>query len=86
MDTPKFRFTGEGLRRRYRLPVRQCFYHRDGTFYQRLNAFPGALCDPQGYVEFDSEEEFARDSMLNIGKKVNVRNGIYRHPKYRRFS
>ena len=80
MDTPLYRFTGEGLRRRYKLPVRHALYHRDGTFYECLTRFPGALCDPQGWVHFDSEEEFERDPRIHIGRKVNVPHGIFRHP------
>jgi hypothetical protein len=85
VDTPLRRFTGEGLRRQYNLPVRHCLYHRDGTFYERLARFPGALCDPQGWVQFDSEEEFERDPRIKIGRKVNVTHGVFRHPKYRKF-
>src|SRR5436309_1635079 len=85
MDTAKYRHTGEGLRREYGLPVRHCLYHKDGTFYERLAYFPGALCDPQGYVQFETEAEFEHDSRLNIGKKVNVPGGLFTHPKYRRF-
>ena len=85
MDTPLHRFTGEGLRRQHNLPVRHCLYHRDGTFYERLSRFPGALCDPQGWVQFDTEEEFERDQRIKIGEKVNVPHGIFSHPKYQRF-
>lgn len=85
MDTTRYRYTGEGLRLQYNLPVRHCLYHKDGTFYERLAYFPGALCDSQGYVQFDTEAEFEHDPRLRIGRKVNVPRGIFSHPKYKAF-
>ena len=85
METVKHRFTGEQLRKEYSLPVHHCLYHKDGKFFERLTNFPGALCDPQGYLQYDTEAEFKNDPRLNIGKKVNVSGGISTHPKYRIF-
>jgi len=85
METVKYRFTGEQLRKEYSLPVHHCLYHKDGRFFERLVYFPGALCDPQGYLQYDTEAEFENDPRLSIGKKVNVPGGISTHPKYRTF-
>ena len=85
VETVKHRFTGKQLREEYSLPVDHCLYHKDGKFFERLIDFPGALCDPQGYLQYDTEAEFANDPRLNIGKKVNVPGGISTHPKYRTF-
>ena len=79
------RVTGEQLNRRYRLGVRHALYHKDGTFYECLTRFPGALCDSNGYVRFESEPEFARDPRLNIGEKVNIHSSLSSHPRYRLF-
>lgn len=83
--TVKYRFTGEQLREEYGLSVRHCLYHKDGKFFERLMHFPGALCDTQGYLQFDTEADFEKDHRLNIGQKVNVPGGISTHPSYRSF-
>jgi hypothetical protein len=79
------RVTGEHLNRKYRLGARHALYHKDGTFYERLSSFPGVLCDSAGFVRYDSEKQFDGDSRLNIGQKVNVRGGLFSHPRYERF-
>lgn len=79
------RMTGEHFNRQYQLGARHALYHRDGTFYERLTAFPGVLCDPLGFVRYDSEKQFLGDSWLHIGRKVNVPRGLYSHPRYQRF-
>lgn len=79
------RVTGEGLNRAFNLGARHALYHKDGTFFERLVMFPGILCDPKGYVRFESEAQFLGDSSLNIGEKVNVPRGLWSHPRYTRF-
>jgi hypothetical protein len=79
------RITGEGLNRRYRLGALHALYHKDGTFFERLVRFPGVLCDPKGYVRFESAAQFERDPRVAIGEKVNVRQGLSSHPRYQRF-
>ncbi len=79
------RITGEQLNRQHRLGARHALYHKDGTFYERLTAFPGVLCDARGFVRYDSEKQFDADPRLNIGRKVNVPGGLYSHPHYQRF-
>src|SRR5687768_16085757 len=46
------RLTGDLLARRWKVSVRHALYHRDGTWYNNLRRFPGALFDPHGYVVF----------------------------------
>lgn len=77
--------TGESLNRRHHLGLRHALYHKDGTFYERLARFPGGLCDPTGYVRFDTEHQFTQDSRISVGQKVNVQGGIASHPRYLRF-
>jgi hypothetical protein len=79
------RITGEGLNRRYRLGALHALYHKDGTFFERLIRFPGVLCDPKGYVRFESAAQFERDPRVAIGEKVNVHQGLSSHPRYQRF-
>jgi hypothetical protein len=57
----------------------------DGTFYERLDEFPGLLADPKGYVSYPTEEDFLNDKYLDVQDKVHVRDALSRHPKYRPF-
>ena len=79
------RLSGKKLKEKRNIPARQVLYHQDGTFYENLRQFPGALCDPNGYVLFSSEDEYNSSSYLHIGLKLNVPEGIYRIPGYRRW-
>jgi len=63
---------GELLNQKWRIGARHALYHKDGVWYNQLTRFPGALCDPRGYVVFRTEEEFRSCSRLRIGKEVNV--------------
>ena len=77
--------SGKRYKEKYKIPARQVLYHRDGTFYENLREFPGALCDPNGYVLFSSKDAYDSSSYLHIGLKLNVPEGISRMPGYRRF-
>jgi len=79
------RLSGKSLKEKWKIPARQVLYHQDGTFYENLREFPGALCDPSGYVLFSSKDEYNSSSYLHIGLKLNVPEGISRMPGYRRF-
>ena len=79
------RVTGEMLSQRYRLGALHALYHKDGMFFERLTKFPGALCDPRGFVLYRSGQEFERDPRLRIGQKVNVPGTLASHPNYRHF-
>ncbi|HSQ31458.1 MAG TPA: hypothetical protein VLN49_16495 [Gemmatimonadaceae bacterium] len=85
-NTVAERVTGAQLNRKYRLGVRHALYHKDGTFYERLARFPGALCDPRGFVRYENEQQFAKDQRLNIGEKVNIYQTLASHPRYQRFA
>ncbi len=80
------RITGDVLNHRFSLGARHALYHKDGTFYERLSQFPGVLCDPNGYVRYNNEHQFASDPRLSIGVKVNVHGGLNTHPRYDRFA
>ena len=76
------RITGRVLNVRWRIGARHALYHKDGTWYEQLTRFPGALCDPSGYVLFRTEHEFRRCPRLRIGEKVNVDGHLSRIPDY----
>ena len=77
------RITGNLLNHRHQLGAKHALYHKDGTFYERLAEYPGVLCDPGGYVRYESAHEFQRDPRLKIGRKVNVPGTLASHPRYR---
>ena len=68
--------SGKKLNIKWNIGARHCLYHVDGRFYERLERFPGALCDPGGYVLFKSQEDFENCPYLRINEKVNVKNSI----------
>ncbi len=78
------RVTGKILAQRWGVRVRQALYHKDGTWYNNLEHFPGALFDPDGFIVFHSEGEYRACRRLAIGKETNVRQGIKSIPGYQR--
>jgi 5-methylcytosine-specific restriction endonuclease McrA len=68
--------SGRRLNQQWGVNARHALYYKDGTFYERLENFPGALFDPCGYVLFETEEAFLECSQLQIGQKVHAPAGI----------
>jgi 5-methylcytosine-specific restriction protein A len=60
----------------WKIGARHCLYHHEGGFYENLQRFPGALCDPKGYVRFETESEYQNSSYLNIGAKTTLNNRV----------
>ena len=61
------RITGEYLNCKWQIGARQSRYREDGLFYMPLQRFPGALCDHNGYVLFETEEEYMNCPQLQRG-------------------
>jgi hypothetical protein len=70
------RLTAAVLERRWNVKVRHGLFHRDGTWYNRLTKFPGALFDPMGYVVFQSEQDYLNCPQVSVGEQTNVRPHI----------
>ena len=70
------KITGHYLNKKWKVGARHALYHRDGTWYECLEKFPGALFDPYGYILFETLEAYQRCSNLSHGVKLNVRGGI----------
>ncbi len=67
---------GKQAIKRWNLPVKQARFHQDGKFYNTLQNFPAALCDPKGYIIFETEEAYKNCNYLKIGaEKINVKGG-----------
>jgi hypothetical protein len=82
-DYPQTR-TGEYLNRKWNVNALHALYHYEGTFYEKLKKFPGALFDPNGYILFKTEQEYLNSHYLKIGKKLNVHSTISSIPGYKR--
>jgi 5-methylcytosine-specific restriction protein A len=78
------RITARLLAQRWNVDARHVLYHKDGTWYNNLERFPGALFDANGYVVFPSEADYLACPQLSIGKETNVRPHISAIRGYRR--
>src|SRR5215471_21742050 len=78
--------TGKDCIRRWKLQVRQARFHRDGSWYERLDRFPAAYCDPDGYKVFDSEDDLRTTPGVRIepSGQVWVPGGIAKLRGYRK--
>lgn len=75
------RITGAYLRRKWRIPVEQARYRETGNFFMPLKIFPRALCDSNGYVVFETEEEYKRHPKLRHGSsQSNPRVWVIPYP------
>jgi 5-methylcytosine-specific restriction protein A len=76
------RLTGRLLNARWRVGAEHALYHHEGTFYENLQAFPGALFDRTGYVLFPTRDSYRNCRELSIGRKTNVPGGIAQMSSY----
>ncbi len=76
--------SGNILNRMWNVGVQHSVYHRDGTWFENLMSFPGALFDRRGYLLFETEDEYKSCPHLSIGRKLNVSGGIASIPGYKR--
>lgn len=68
--------SGRRLNEIWSIGAAHALYHRDGTWFNRLEHFPGALCDPHGYVLFSSRHEYESTAGVNVGRQTNIPGGI----------
>ena len=74
--------SGRQLNREWGVNARHALYHVDGNFYERLESFPGALFDPNGYVLFETEDDYLNSPYLRHSTKTHVDGGISQMPNY----
>lgn len=74
--------SGKNLNREWDVGVRHPLYRDDGRFYMRLERFPGALFDANGYLLFETEQDYLNCAAIKIGKRVNIPCGIANIPRY----
>lgn len=75
-------FTGRELNDEWKVGARHALFHKDGTYYNHLHRFPGALFDLNGYVRFNSEDEYLKSRFLQHGQQLHVPGGISSVPGY----
>lgn len=76
------RITGKALNAKWRVGAKHALYLEHGNWYHPLRRFPGALFDANGYVIFQTEQDFKDSPYLKIRKRVHVRHGISSLPGY----
>ena len=78
--------TGPRLIKWWDMPVRQAKFHRDGWYYDPLTRFPAAYCDCNGFIIFQTQNEFLRCPYVHVfpGGQVNVERGISVIPGYQK--
>jgi hypothetical protein len=74
--------SGRALNDKWSIGAAHALYHVDGTWYHVLERFPAALCDPHGYVLFDTEHAYRHCPYLRIGIRTRVLGGISQMPGY----
>jgi predicted HNH restriction endonuclease len=73
---------GRHLNEQWEVRAQHALYRENGTWYHHLTRFPGALFDANGYLVFDTQEEYQRCKYLQLGKQLSVPGGISSVPGY----
>jgi hypothetical protein len=76
--------SGRALNVKWNIGAQHCLYHQFGKWYMPLKRFPGALCDPNGYVLFNTTQEYQDCTWLRSGVRVEVMGLISQMPEYKR--
>jgi hypothetical protein len=77
------RLSGKILNVRWTVGARHALYHKDGDYYNLLTKFPGALFDPNGYVVFQTKDDYESSPYLRRSdKQLHVQGGISSLPGY----
>lgn len=75
-NTRPVQLTGRQLNDEWGVGARHALFHREGTWYNNLTKFPGALFDSNGYIVFDTEDDYRECPRLSVAKETNVRGSI----------
>ncbi len=74
--------SGRQLNEEWKVGASHALFHKDGTYYNHLQYFPGALFDMNGYVRFKTEDEYKKSPYLQHGEQLHVPGGIASMPSY----
>ncbi len=78
----KLGLTGVKLNEEWGVGARHALFHKDGTWYNNLGKFPGALFEPDGYILFRTEKDYLESPYVKVGKETNIPKGISSIPGY----
>jgi 5-methylcytosine-specific restriction enzyme A len=67
---------GNWLNDFWNIGAEHCLFSSFGTWYHHLTIFPGALCDPKGFIKFDTKGEYLKYEFAGKGVEINVPGGI----------
>jgi 5-methylcytosine-specific restriction enzyme A len=68
--------TAKSLMRDWNVDVEHGLYNWCGKWYHRLERFPAALFDENGYVRFESEKAYVNCPQLRLSKDCGCPDGI----------
>lgn len=77
---------GHELNIKLGINAKHALYRQDGKWYHNLMRFPGVLFDKDGYVVFNSEDEYTNCEYIKHGKEIHITQGIKSIPQYVRIS
>jgi 5-methylcytosine-specific restriction enzyme A len=73
---------GKYLNDLWNVHAKHALYREDGKWYHQLKDFPGALFDANGYIVFETKDDYLKSPHLQIQKDLHVHNGISSIPSY----
>jgi 5-methylcytosine-specific restriction enzyme A len=76
------KITGKSLNELWGVNARHALYRENGTWYHHLTRFPGAFFDANGYILFETEDEYRSCEYLQLGKQASIPQGISIIPGY----
>jgi 5-methylcytosine-specific restriction protein A len=77
---------GKLLNDLWNVGAKHALYREDGKWYHNLSNFPGVLFDANGYVVFQTEEDYLKSPYLRITEDLHITGGISSMPEYIRVS
>lgn len=78
--------TGKKLNHILRTGAAHALYRKDGKWYHHLIEFPGILFDSNGYLAFQSRDEYLRCPQLKHGEELHVDGGISSIEGYKNYT
>jgi len=63
---------GRKLNIEWSIGAKHALYNAPGTWYHKLNNFPGALLDAHGYILFQTEQDYLKCSEIDIKEHIHV--------------
>jgi len=67
--------TGKLLNKLWNVGAKHALYREDGKWYHNLTDFPGVLFDSNGYIVFQTEQDYQQNSYLQITEDLHIKGG-----------